>query len=397
MKPVLRSPPRPARLPDNPRFSSGPTSKRPGWSPAVLDGACTGRSHRAGPAKERIQHCLNLRRELLDLPGDYRIGIVPGSDTGAVEMAMWSMLGARGVDVLAWESFGKDWLGDVVDHLKLPDVRVIEADYGELPDLRRHDNARDCVFTWNGTTSGVRVPDASWISDGREGLTIADSTSAVFAMDLPFAKLDAVTFSWQKAIGGEGAHGVIILSPRAVERLESHTPPWPLPKVFRLARKGKLVEGIFEGATINTPSMLCVEDAIDALEWAKSIGGREALFARVERNVSTVRGWLDGHPHFAFLADRPETVSPTSITLKVTADWFQGMDDAAKRAFIKTVVGRLEGEKAGFDINAYRAAPPGLRIWGGPTVEADDIARLLAWVDWAFEETANEHQAMKGA
>ena len=397
MKPDSPTPPRPSRLPGNPHFSSGPTSKRPGWSPDALKDACTGRSHRAAPGKQKLQHCLNLMRELLALPEDYRIGIVPGSDTGAFEMAMWSMLGERGVDIFVWEAFGKAWLSDATNQLKLPDMRVFEAEYGQLPDLHQHDNDRDCVFTWNGTTSGVRVPDASWISDDRTGLTMSDATSAVFAMEIPFEKLDVVTFSWQKAIGGEAGHGVLVLSPRAVERLESHTPAYPLPKVFQLAKNGKLNEGVFEGATINTPSMLCVEDAIDALEWARSIGGREELLARVERNFAAVRDWQDGHPDFAFLAERPETVSPTSITLQITADWFLAKDEAARKAIIKALAGKLEDEGAGFDINAYRDAPAGLRIWGGPTVETEDITCLLAWIDWAFAETANEHQSGKGA
>ena len=395
MKPA--SPPRPTRRPANPHFSSGPTSKRPGWSLAALAGACTGRSHRAAPGKEKLQHCIDLMRELLDLPEDYRIGIVPGSDTGAFEMAMWSLLGARGVDVFVWEAFGKGWLNDAVNQLGLEDIRVFEAEYGQLPDLHQHDNDRDCIFTWNGTTSGVRVPEESWISSDREGLIIADSTSAVFAMEMPFEKIDVATFSWQKAIGGEGAHGVIILSPRAVDRLEGHTPPWPVPKVFQLAKNGKLIEGIFEGATINTPSMLCVEDAIDALEWARSIGGRRELVARVCQNLAVVQDWLDGHPDFAFLAEQPGTVSPTSITLKVTADWFLREDEAARKAIIKAMVGKLEKEKAAYDINAYRDAPAGLRIWGGPTVEAGDMALLLPWVDWAFAETAKDHLAKKEA
>ena len=397
MKPASRSVPRPPRLPANPHFSSGPTSKRPGWNTDALAGACTGRSHRAAPGKRKLQHCLNLMRELLGLPEGHRIAIVPGSDTGAVEMAMWSLLGARGLDVFAWDAFGKAWLNDAAGQLKLPDVRTFQADYGELPDLRQYDASRDCVLTWNATASGVRVPDASWIDPGREGLVIADSTSAVFAMELPFDKLDVVTFSWQKAIGGEGAHGVIVLSPRAVERLESHTPEWPVPKVLQLARDGKVNEAVFEGMTINTPSMLCVEDAIDALEWARSIGGRRELVARVERNFAVVRDWLDGHPDFAFLASRPETVSPTSMTLKVTADWFAEEDEETRKAVVKSVVGRLESERAAFDINAYRDAPAGLRIWGGPTVEAEDIACLVDWIDWAFAGAAEAHLAGKGA
>ncbi len=391
MKPALRSPSRPARLPVNPHFSSGPTSKRPGWNTSSLGDACLGRSHRSFPGKKKLKHCLDLMRGLLGLPDDYHIGIVPASDTGAVEMAMWSLLGERGVDIFAWEAFGKSWLTDAVSQLKLTDLRVFEAEYGQLPDLHQYDNSRDCIFTWNGTAAGVRVPDASWISPQREGLVIADSTSAVFAMEMPFDRLDVVTFSWQKALGGEGGHGVIILSPRAVERLENFTPPWPLPKIFRLTKKGAFASAVFDGDTINTPSMLCVEDAIDALEWAVEIGGREALFDRVDRNLAVVRDWLDGHPDFAFLADDPATISPTSITIRVTADWFLAEDEATRKSLIKTMVKKLEDEGAGFDINAYRDAPAGLRLWGGPTVEADDLKALLPWIDWAFAAIANDH------
>ena len=391
MKPALRSPSRPARPPVNPHFSSGPTSKRPGWNTSSLGDACLGRSHRSSPGKKKLKHCLDLMRGLLGLPDDYHIGIVPASDTGAVEMAMWSLLGERGVDIFAWEAFGKSWLTDAVSQLKLADLRVFEAEYGQLPDLHQYDNSRDCIFTWNGTAAGVRVPDASWISPQREGLVIADSTSAVFAMEMPFDRLDVVTFSWQKALGGEGGHGVIILSPRAVERLENFTPPWPLPKIFRLTKKGAFASAVFDGDTINTPSMLCVEDAIDALEWAVEIGGREALFDRVDRNLAVVRDWLDGHPDFAFLADDPATISPTSITIRVTADWFLAEDEATRKSLIKTMVKKLEDEGAGFDINAYRDAPAGLRLWGGPTVEADDLKALLPWIDWAFAAIANDH------
>ena len=391
MKPALRSPSRPARLPVNPHFSSGPTSKRPGWNTSSLGDACLGRSHRSSPGKKKLKHCLDLMRGLLGLPDDYHIGIVPASDTGAVEMAMWSLLGERGVDIFAWEAFGKSWLTDAVSQLKLTDLRVFEAEYGQLPDLHQYDNSRDCIFTWNGTAAGVRVPDASWISPQREGLVIADSTSAVFAMEMPFDRLDVVTFSWQKALGGEGGHGVIILSPRAVERLENFTPPWPLPKIFRLTKKGAFASAVFDGDTINTPSMLCVEDAIDALEWAVEIGGRRALFDRVDRNLAVVRDWLNGHPDFAFLADDPATISPTSITIRVTADWFLAEDEATRKSLIKTMGKKLEDEGAGFDITAYRDAPVGLRLWGGPTVEADDLKALLPWIDWAFAAIANDH------
>jgi len=382
--------PRPERRPANRHFSSGPTRKRPGWSPSCLNDAFVGRSHRAKDGVSKIQYCHDAMRDLLGLPDDYLIGIVPASDTGAVEMAMWSLLGARGVDMLAWEAFGKTWVNDVVKQLPLEDVRVFDAAYGDLPDFSQLDGDRDVVLTWNGTASGVRVPNDDWINPNRKGLIIADSTSAAFAMPMPIEKLDVITFSWQKSLGGEGGHGVIVLSPKAVERLETYTPPWPLPKIFQLTKNGKLQDGIFRGATINTPSMLCVEDAIDALDWAKSIGGRDALFARVDANFAIIKSWVENHDQLAFLATDPATVSPTSITLKITADWFTSASEIEQSRMAKALVRLLEDEDVAYDIAAYRDAPPGLRIWGGPTVEADDLALLTPWIDWALNQIAQD-------
>ncbi len=371
---------RPARLPSNPCFSSGPCAKRPGWDASVLENSLVGRSHRSGPGKERLGEVLSRSREILNLPDDYRIGIVPASDTGAVEMALWSLLGARGVDVLAWESFGSGWVTDVTKQLKLEDVRVIEAPYGELPDLEQADWSRDVVFTWNGTTSGVKVPNADWIAENRDGLAICDATSAAFAMSLPWEKLDVVTYSWQKVLGGEGAHGVLILGPRAVERLESYTPLWPLPKIFRLTKGGKLIEGIFTGATINTPSMLAVEDAIFALEWAKSIGGLDGMRSRADANAAALdkivqeRSWL-GH-----LAADPASRSNTSVCLTV---------EGADTDFIKSFAKLLEEQDAAYDIAGYRDAPAGLRIWCGATVDTADIEALGPWLDWAWAQLKN--------
>ena len=330
---------------------------------------------------------------LIGAPEDYRLAIVPGSDTGAVEMALWSLLGPRGVDVLAWESFGKGWAKDVTEALGLDDVRLLSADYGRLPDLAEVDWNRDVVFTWNGTTSGVRVPDGDWIAPDRKGLAICDATSAVFAMNLPVDRLDVVTWSWQKALGGEAGHGMLLLSPRAVERLESHIPDWPLPKVFRMTKGGKLDKALFEGATINTPSMICVEDALDALGWAESIGGRDALNARTEANFRAVESWVSMTPWVDFLAEVPATRSPTSICLKVVDPWFQALDEAQQRAVTKAVAASLEAEGVGSDIGAYRDAPPGFRIWGGATVETDDIAALLPWLDWAYATAKAEEAA----
>jgi len=371
--------------PANPNFSSGPCSKRPGWSLDRLADAPLGRSHRAKPGKAKLAEAIELTRKVLKVPDDYRIGIVPASDTGAVEMALWSLLGARGVDMLAWESFGSGWVTDVVKQLKLDNARVLEAAYGELPDLGAVDFDKDVVFTWNGTTSGVRVPDGDWIPAERAGLTICDATSAAFAQDLAFDKLDVVTFSWQKVLGGEAAHGVLILSPRAVERLESYTPAWPLPKIFRLTKGGKLIEGIFRGETINTPSMLCVEDYLDALKWADSLGGLDALRGRADANLKVLADWVAKTDWVDFLAADPATRSNTSVCLKVTDPGVQALAADDQAAFAKGIVSALDAEGVAFDIGAYRDAPSGLRIWAGATVEASDLAALTGWLDWAFQ------------
>jgi phosphoserine aminotransferase len=352
----------------------------------VLANAPVGRSHRSGPGAARIREVIEASRRLLGLPHDYRLGIVPGSDTGAVEMALWSLLGARGVDVLAWESFGQGWVSDVVDQLQLSDVRTLEADYGELPNLADVDFARDVIFTWNGTTSGVRVPDADWIRADREGLTICDATSAVFAMHLDWDRLDVVTWSWQKVLGGEAGHGMLALSPRAVERLESWQPPRPLPKLFRMTKNGKLSEAIFEGSTINTPSLLCVEDALDALRWVERIGGQAAIRKRSEENLAAIARWVERSDWADFLARSPETRSCTSICLLIRDPWFQQQPAARRKALAKEIASRLEGEAIAYDIGSYRDAPPGLRIWGGATVETSDIEALLPWLDWAWDE-----------
>lgn len=374
---------RPNHRPASSHFSSGPTRKRPGWSSDVLSDAVVGRSHRAKAGRDRLNHCLTLMREILQLPDAYRIGIVPASDTGAIEMAMWSMLGARGVDMVGWEAFGQAWITDATKQLPLDDIRVFESPYGQIPDLAELDDSRDVVLTWNGTASGVKVPNDSWIAPNREGLIITDATSAVFAMPMPLDKLDVITFSWQKSLGGEAAHGVIVLSPKAVARLESYTPPWPIPKIFQLTKDGALIEGIFTGATINTPSMLCVEDAIDALEWARKVGGLDGLIERVEKNFAVIKNWIDSHDRLMFLAEDPETISPTSITLKAKAE-----DEINIAALIKL----LEDEGVAHDIGSYRAAPSGLRIWGGPTIEADDLAALTAWIDWGLGVVAEKEK-----
>ena len=375
----------PAVRPENPRFSSGPCAKRPGWSAAALADAPLGRSHRAKPGKAKLAEAIELTREVLQVPADYRIGIVPASDTGAVEMAMWSLLGPRGVDLLAWESFGSGWVSDAVKQLRLADTRVIEAPYGELPDLSTVDFSHDVVFTWNGTTSGVRVPNADWIPADREGLTICDATSAAFAQPLDFAKLDVVTFSWQKALGGEAAHGMLILSPRAVERLESYTPAWPMPKIFRMTKGGKLIEGIFKGETINTPSMLCVEDYIDALKWAKEIGGLKALIARADGNAGAVADWVARTDWVDFLASDPATRSNTSVCLRIVDPRVTALDAELQAAFAKAMATALDTAGVAYDIGAYRDAPSGFRIWCGATVEQSDVEALLPWLDWAFE------------
>jgi phosphoserine aminotransferase len=374
----------PAVRPANACFSSGPCAKRPGWTPTVLREAALGRSHRAKLPKAKLKLAIDLTREVLGVPSDYRIGITPASDTGAFEMAMWSMLGARGVDVLAWESFGEGWVADIAKELKLKDARTLKAPYGELPDLSQVNFDNDVVFTWNGTTSGVRVPDADWIPADRKGLTLCDATSAAFAQALDWPKLDVTTFSWQKALGGEAGHGVIILSPRAAERLETHKPPWPLPKVFRLTKGGKLIEGIFEGETINTPSMLCVEDYIDALQWAKSFAGLKALIARADANAKAVADWVDRTPWVDFLARVPETRSNTSVCLKVVDPAIAALSADGQAAFAKALAAFLEKEKVAFDIGSYRDAPAGLRIWCGTTIEAADVKALTHWLDYAF-------------
>ena len=374
--------------PNNPNFSSGPCAKRPGFSLDGLSGAFLGRSHRAAEPKARLAEVISLSKSILGMPADWRLGIVPASDTGALEMALWSLLGARGVDVLTFESFGEGWATDIVKHLKLPDARVLSAAYGKLPDLGAVDPARDVVFTWNGTTSGVRMANADWIAEDRQGLSICDATSAAFAMALPWSKLDVVTWSWQKVLGGEAAHGMLALSPRAVARLESYTPPWPLPKIFRLTAKGKLAEGVFKGETINTPSMLCVEDALDGLRWAEQIGGLPALIARSEANLAAVAGWVDRSDWADFLADEPATRSCTSICLKIVAPWFTALPADGQAKAAKQVAGLLEKQGVTYDIAAYRDAPPGLRIWAGATVETADVEALLPWLDWAAAKVA---------
>ncbi|MEQ8967490.1 MAG: phosphoserine transaminase [Azospirillaceae bacterium] len=381
----------PATRPARPDFSSGPCAKRPGWSLEELSDAAVGRSHRAKIGKTKLKDVIDRSKALLGLPEDWRVAIVPGSDTGAFEMAMWTMLGARGVTAVAWESFGAGWVTDAVKQLKLDDLEVVEADYGALPDLGAIDTrSRDVLFTWNGTTSGVRVPDADWIASDREGLMICDATSAVFAMDLPWDKLDVVTWSWQKVLGGEAAHGMIALSPRAVARLESHSPSWPLPKVFRLTKSGKLAEGPFKGETINTPSMLAVEDALDALAWAERIGGVPELIRRSEANLSALARWVETTDWIDFLADDPATRSCTSICLQIVDPWFRGLDRDAQAAVPKRITALLEDEGVAYDINGYRDAPPGLRIWGGATVETADIEALTPWLDWAYAQVREE-------
>ena len=376
---------KPHMRPNDPRFSSGPTKKRPNWSPDALANAVLGRSHRSKPGKARLRLAIDLTREVLKVPDDYRIGIVAGSDTGAVEMAMWSMLGPKPVATLAWESFGEDWVTDAVKQLKL-DPLVVTSAYGELPDLAAvPSQTHDVIFTWNGTTSGTRVPNADWIAADREGITICDATSAAFAQPLDWAKLDVVTFSWQKVLGGEGAHGMLILGPRAVARLESYNPPWPMPKIFRMTKGGKLVEGIFEGETINTPSLLATEDYIDALKWSQSVGGLEGLHARADANLKAIADWVEKTDWVDFLATTPETRSNTSVCLKVVGPRVTALSEDGQADFAKKLAGLLDKEEVALDAAAYRAAPPGLRIWCGATVETDDVLALTPWLDWAFE------------
>jgi phosphoserine aminotransferase len=377
----------PAARPRVPNFSSGPCAKRPGWKLENLNNALLGRSHRSKPGKAKLKRAIDLTREVLKVPADYRIGIVPASDTGAVEMALWSLLGPRPVDLLAWESFGEGWVTDVAKQLKLKDARVLKSPYGELPDLKQVDFSHDVVFTWNGTTSGVRVPNGDWIPANREGLTICDATSAAFAQDLAFDKLDVVTFSWQKALGSEAAHGMLIHSPRAVARLESHTPSWPMPKLFRMTKGGKLNEGIFVGETINTPSMLCVEDYLDALEWAKSIGGLPALMSRANKNLAAIEAWVAKTPWAEFLARDKASRSNTSVCIAITDPSVAALAPDAQAAFIKSMDSALEKENAAYDTAGHRDAPPHIRIWAGATIETSDLEALFPWLDWAFAQS----------
>lgn len=375
---------KPSQTPKNPCFSSGPCAKRPGWSLDALKDAALGRSHRAKIGKTKLQDVIERSKKVLGIPESYVLGIVPASDSGAVEMALWSLLGERGVDVLAWESFSSGWATDCKAQLQLKDLRVFKADYGELPDLNQVDWMRDVVFAWNGTTSGVRVPNGDWIAEDRAGLTICDATSAVFAMDIPWDKLDVVTWSWQKVLGGEGAHGMIAMSPRAVQRLETFIPPRPLPKIFQMTKGGKLIGGIFQGETINTPSMLCVEDALDGLKWAESIGGLPALIARSQANLKCIEDWAGRSSWAAFLAEDKVSRSSTSICLKIKDPAFTSLPADDQNTHAKSIVSILEKERAAYDIGAYRDAPVGLRVWGGATVETSDIQLLLPWLDWAY-------------
>lgn len=372
--------------PANPCFSSGPCAKRPGWSVEALQAAVTGRSHRSGPGKTKLKAVIDRSKNILNIPECYRVGIVPASDTGAIEMALWSLLGARGVDLFAWESFGADWINDALEQLKLEDTRVFKAAYGSLPDLSQWSPDRDIVFTWNGTTSGVCVPNGDWIPSGREGLTICDATSAAFAMDIPWSKLDVITWSWQKVMGGEAAHGMIALSPSAVERLENYVPPWPLPKIFRMTKEGALSEGIFRGETINTPSMVCVEDALDGLQWAESLGGGVALIARSKSNLDAISDWVRTTEWVDFLAENADERSCTSVCLKIVDPWFRKLNADTQSLVPKKMDRLLEQAGAAFDVNGYRDAPPGIRIWAGSTVETSDLRTLMPWLDWAYAE-----------
>ena len=377
---------KPNYKPENPNFSSGPTSKRPNWSLSNLEKAVLGRSHRAKECSIRLKEVIEKSKKILGLPEDYKLGIMPGSDTGALEASLWCLLGPRGVDVLAWDNFGKDWVIDVVEQLKIKDLNVYQADYGELPDLAKVDFTRDVIFTWNGTTAGVKVPNGNWIPSNREGLTICDATSAIFAMPINYEKCDVLTWSWQKVLGGEAAHGMLALSPRAVRRLESHQPSWPIPKAFRIADKMKFSAGIFEGNTINTPSMLCVEDAIDSLLWVEKIGGIDALFERSNASLKHIEDWIEKTPWIEFISQKKETCSNTGITFQITEDWFTKMDVNQQREVMKKITSLLANENVAQDINGYPKAPPSFRVWGGGTVEFTDVRALLPWIDWAYQE-----------
>ena len=376
---------KPTTKPKNPNFSSGPCAKRPGWNIQNLKTDSLGRSHRAKLPKQRLAEVINLSKELLNIPSDYKVGIIAGSDTGAIESAMWSLLGKTGVEVLAWESFGSDWVKDIKEQLKIKNLTIHQSDYGDLPDFQKINFDNDIVFNWNGTTSGVCLPNADWISDNRKGLTICDATSAVFAMDMDWHKLDVITWSWQKVLGGEAAHGMIALSPKALERLSEYQPTWPIPKIFRLANNMKVIEGIFKGETINTPSMLCVEDAIDALNWIQSIGGSKGSIDKSQSNLQVVKTWVESKDWIDFLAKDSSTLSSTSICLKITDPWFLELPEDQQQLKIKEINSLLDKEQVAFDINAYRTAPPGFRIWGGATVESSDIETLLPWIEWGYQ------------
>ena len=372
--------------PLNPNFSSGPCSKRPGWNIEVLNGALVGRSHRSSVSLKKINKLIEELIAVLNIPSGYQVALVGGSDTGAVEMALWNLLGYRGVDVLAWESFGNDWVTDVIEQLKIKNTNLLKSDYGKLPDLKKVNFENDVIFTWNGTTSGVKIPNGDWIPEKRKGLTICDATSAVFAMDLPWIKLDVVTFSWQKVLGGEPQHGVIVLSERAIERLETYLPNWPIPKLFRITKNGKLIKKIFQGSTINTPSMLCIEDAIDALKWVKDIGGLSEMINRSKKNLAEIENWVKQKEWINFLSEKKENCSSTSVCLKIVDNWFLSLDDQDKKTIIKFINEKLEEKKVAYDINSYPSAPHGIRIWGGATVETSDIKLLLPWLDWVWNE-----------
>ena len=372
--------------PFNQNFSSGPTTKRPNWSLSNLENALLGRSHRSNECKEKLKEVIEESKQILGLPDNYLLGIMPGSDTGALEASLWSLLGCRGVDILAWENFGKDWVTDVLDELKINDLNVYEADYGSLPNLSKIDFDRDVIFTWNGTTSGVKVPNGDWISSDRKGLTICDATSAIFAMPIDYEKCDVLTWSWQKVLGGEAAHGMLALSPRAVERLETFKPIWPIPKAFKLAEKKNLISGIFEGVTINTPSMLCVEDILDTLKWVRDIGGLQELFKRSNTSLEHISKWIDKNDWVEFMNSNEETRSNTGITFQISGSWFTNREEADQREIMKTITSLLAKENVAQDINGYPKAPPSFRVWGGGTVEPDDIKILLPWISWAYEK-----------
>jgi|TARA_B110000116_G_C16725078_1_gene530992 phosphoserine aminotransferase len=381
----------PRTKPNNPNFSSGPCSKRPNWSIENLKNALVGRSHRASECKNKLKEVIDKSKSILGLPSDYLVGIMPASDTGALESAMWCLLGSRGIDILAWENFGNDWVLDVVDELKIHDKNIHLAPYGELPDLNKINFSRDVIFTWNGTTSGVKIPNGNWIPDDREGLTICDATSAVFAMEVDYKKCDVLTWSWQKVLGGEAAHGMVALSPKAVKRLQNHKPSWPVPKVFRMASNKKLISGIFEGNTINTPSMLCVEDAIDSLNWVNEIGGLESLIQKSNKSLKYIEEWVDKTNWVEFLSKDPKTRSNTSITFKIKENWFKEKEEKLQRDIMKEITNLLIKESVAYDINGYPKAPASFRIWGGGTVEPDDINKLLPWIDWAYNKVRSSY------